>query len=370
MPDPGIPAYKPAPHRGPGERPPQPFVRTMQPSLPWPDFPAGDPASGLAGFFASAAWFRTLAAHACPPGAAPRPVLVEAGGRALLLPLLAEGRRLRGFSTVYTQLYCPAIGAGSDPALLEAGGRALAGLARARAPLRLDALADGPELAALLDGVRAGGRRVLRFAHFGNWHEDVAGLSFPQYMARRPGSLRETVRRRRAAASRNPALRIQTVRGPDGLEAGIAAYEAVYARSWKPAEPAPGFAAALMRAAAPLGLLRLGLLWQADTPVAAQLWIVAGGEAGVLKLAHDEAHRALSPGTVLTAGMVAALLEEDRVSELDFGRGDDPYKRLWAGGRRGRAGVLVVDPRHPAGLAALARHALGRLRAPRAGERA
>jgi CelD/BcsL family acetyltransferase involved in cellulose biosynthesis len=94
--------------------------------------------------------------------------------------------------------------------------------------------------------------------------------------------------------------------------------------------------------------------------VAAQYWVVGGGQAALLKLAHAEDQRAASPGTALTAIMIRRLLEGDGVRELDFGRGDDPYKRLWVGHRRQRIGVLLADPRHPAGLLALARQAAGR----------
>ena len=38
-----------------------------------------------------------------------------------------------------------------------------------------------------------------------------------------------------------------------------------------------------------------------------------------------------SPGTVLTAMMLRRLIEEEGVSEIDFGRGDDDYKRGWGG---------------------------------------
>ena len=62
--------------------------------------------------------------------------------------------------------------------------------------------------------------------------------------------------------------------------------------------------------------------------------------------------RDLSPGTVLTALMMAGILDgDDAVHEVDFGRGDDPYKRLWAGRRRQRVGLVIADPRRPRGAA-------------------
>ncbi len=91
------------------------------------------------------------------------------------------------------------------------------------------------------------------------------------------------------------------------------------------------------------------------TAVAAQYWVVAGGAATVLKLAHDEAARAHSPGTVLTAAMIRHLLDRKGGAELDFGRGEDAYKSLWAGRRRRHIGVVLVSPRWPAGLLALGR---------------
>ena len=100
------------------------------------------------------------------------------------------------------------------------------------------------------------------------------------------------------------------------------------------------------------------LLWAETQAVAAQYWTVAGGSATVLKLAHDDAWRPLSPGTVLTGHMIQGLLAEG-VANLDFGRGDDDYKALWASLRRPRIGMLLANPRNPEGLLALARHTAG-----------
>ena len=108
-------------------------------------------------------------------------------------------------------------------------------------------------------------------------------------------------------------------------------------------------------------MLRLGVMWSGSQPIAAQYWIVRDGVATVLKLAHDDAWRALSPGTVLTAHVIRGLIADEGVRELDFGRGDDPYKRSWAALRRQRVGVLLAAAWRPRGAAMLVRHDAGAL---------
>jgi hypothetical protein len=313
-------------------------------------------------FQLGAAWFGCVAAHALPPGAAPLWLLHrEAGRAAVLLPLIrtADGR-LSGLAAPYTCIFRPLVAEGTDAAALVRAGRAFGRACRGAGPLRLDALdPDWPGLPPLFSGFRRAGLLPLRFAHFGNWHAEVAGLDWPAYLAGRPGELRETIRRRLARAERDPAIDFELVTSTTGLEAGIAAYEHVHAQSWKAAEPYPDFAAAFLRAAANAGVLRLGVLRLRERPVAAQYWTVGGGTARVEKLAHDETEKKISPGTVLTALMVRHLLEREQVAALDFGRGDDAYKAGWTGRRRRRIGVLLCPPWHPAGLSAIARHLLG-----------
>jgi CelD/BcsL family acetyltransferase involved in cellulose biosynthesis len=149
----------------------------------------------------------------------------------------------------------------------------------------------------------------------------------------------------------------------DQMNQAAEAFELVYRRSWKNAEPYPDFNVALMRAMAERGWLRLGV-WSIETePVAVQFWAVHAGQAIVLKLAHDEAFKTHSPGTVLTAIMIRHLLDNEHVAQIDLGRGDDTYKQGWAVERRQRIGVLLINPRRPAGLIALLRHASGRIAA-------
>jgi CelD/BcsL family acetyltransferase involved in cellulose biosynthesis len=330
----------------------------------WCDRHLADAASGA--FFASRAWYDTLLAHALPPDA--EPVLALAGAEAaLLLPLMRQGGRLAALASPYTLDWRPLAAPDAAEPTLRAAGRDLGGVLRGARPVRLDCLDPAaPGLAPMLEGLRDAGLVPVRFDHTGNWRQPLApGAGWDGYLAARPPALRTTIGRKLARAARDAVLEIVAAPGP-ALEAGIAAYAAVRARSWKPHEPFPDFDGHLMRVAAGLGVLRLGVLrLRADgQPVAAQYWVLdqGGRRATVLKLAHDEAARAASPGTVLTAVMIRSLIEADGVGELDFGRGDDPYKALWATDRRQRIGVLIADPRHPSGVVALARHLAGRMR--------
>lgn len=310
-----------------------------------------------ADLFSDPAWWRVVEAAGLEAGAAPW--YGSLGGQALFPMRTPVGGRWQALTTPYTCRYAPLLPADPVPALA-----AFTRACRRVAVTRLDALpADWPHLPALLAAARAAGLVPLRFDHFGNWHEPVAGVDWAAYLASRPGGLRETIRRRLRRAERLPGAEFRLIDGAAGLEDAIAAFEAVYARSWKEPEPFARFNATLMRALAPRGWLRLGL-WLVDgVTVAVQLWVVEHGRATVLKLAHDEAAKAHSPGTVLTALMLRSLFARDSLEEIDFGRGDDPYKQGWVNRRRQMIGVLLVNPRRPSGLAALARHGLGRLRA-------
>ena len=316
------------------------------------------------GFQSQRAWFDALVDAALPHGSRPLVWMVRDGGRPLLLlPMLAgPGRRLGSLTAAYTCLFQPLAAPGATGAALREAGAVVGRACRAWPTATLEALdADWPGLPPLLAGLRDAGMAARRFAQFGNWHQGVEGCTWEAYLATRPGSLRETIRRKGKARERDPSVQIEVVRGGPRVGPALADYEDVYARSWKQPEPSLGFNTALLHRAAVAGALRLGVMRVAGQAVAAQYWVVWGGVATVLKLAHDDAWRSLSPGTLLTAHMIRGLIEEGGISSLDFGRGDDAYKRLWADGRRQRIGMLLANPWRPGGAIALLRQEAGTL---------
>jgi hypothetical protein len=198
---------------------------------------------------------------------------------------------------------------------------------------------------------------LLRYEHFGRWSEGLEGLTFDDYLGRRSGTLREVIRRKGKRLLREGGS-FELVEASD-IERGIAAYESVYARSWKEPEPFPDFQPTLMRKLAAAGWLRLVLCHHEQGVIAAALWVVVGGRATVLKLAHDSNFDRLSPGSLLTAFAIRSLMEQDRITALDFGRGDDSYKQIWTTRRSPHIGVLWTSlGRRPL---TVARHLLGAL---------
>jgi len=56
------------------------------------------------------------------------------------------------------------------------------------------------------------------------------------------------------------------------------------------------------------------------------------------------------------------LIEDEAVTTLDFGRGDDPYKQLWTNTRQQRIGVMLCNSLRADGLAEIVRHWGGQAR--------
>lgn len=323
--------------------------------------------------FYSQAWFDNLKAHGFTQAPTLHCVVENTARGVVQLPLmrLPPSGHLSAHANYYSCLFGPV---GPRHALAPAGWASLVLKIRnlpGSAVVQLQPLdASSNWLAALELALQEQGYWTDRFFCFGNWYQPVPIGGFAEYWAARPSALRHSVERGRKRLSKAGMWRIDVVCGGAAeallsqadLQAATAAYEAVYAQSWKQPEPCPGFMPGLIRMAAREGWLRLGVLWLNGQPLAAQLWLVQGGKANIYKLAYVKGFEKLSAGSVLTTALMQHTMDVDQVQEVDYLSGDDAYKADWMALRRERVGLVAFDKRHWRGWLAALRHRLGRWR--------
>lgn len=298
--------------------------------------------------FDRAGWWEGLAQHC---DITPR-YLLASGQGTMLMPLTSVGGTARPLANWYTFRWQPLIspGAGREALLCAA----FADLARSHWRIELEQVPGEDGMAEVIaSALGATGWSTAISAHDINHVLPVGGRTFAAYLATRPGQLRATLKRKSART----ACEVQTAFSSEAW----ASYEAVYAASWKGEEGSPAFLHEFAEAEGAAGRLRLGIGRIDGEPVAAQLWTVEGGTAFIHKLAYREDARAHSPGTALTAALMAHVIDLDRVDLVDFGTGDDPYKRDWMEQARPRYRLSAFRPGNPRSWPYLARRALCRL---------
>jgi len=280
--------------------------------------PATARAAGFASPFDRAEWFDLLTAHGFA-GHGRIDAQGIAGTTNAWLPLRVEAPGdLVGLTNWYSFSIRPLFDGGDDR-----GGalRALfADLRRQAARLTLYPVVDPDALAAAL---RAAGWWVKTVPAGDRHWLDLGEMDHDAWWASRPGALRNTVQRK----AKKGVVDIQLLTDFD--PGSWAAYEQIYAASWKPEEGDP----ALLRAFAEMenarGTFRMGIARIDGVPVAAQFWTVEDGTAFIHKLAHVEDSLKASPGTLLSAALFRHVIEVDGVKRIDFGTGNDGYKRDW-----------------------------------------
>lgn len=298
-------------------------------------------------------WWDGLARHC---GMTPLYALASGPqGAAALVPLVAgDGGIVGPLANWYSFRWRPLVSdAERGPALLAAIFRDL-GRHNWRVELAQVPGEDG-SAALVANALRDAGWIVETSPHDINHVLPVAGRDYAGYLASRPGQLRSTLRRKAGRV----ACEVLTAFGDEAWDA----YEAIYQLSWKGEEGSPAFLRGFAAAEGAAGRLRLGLARIDGEPVAAQFWTVEGGTAFIHKLAYREDARAHSPGTALTAALMRHVIDDDRVDLVDFGTGDDPYKRDWMDEARPRHRISALRPGAPRAWPHLARRAMQRLAA-------
>lgn len=215
---------------------------------------------------------------------------------------------------------------------------------------------QGPAYQHTLHALRRAGMAVQPYFCFGNWYLEVTGRSYREYFSTLPSQLKNTIKRKSAQLEKKGTVDIRILTGLDDVSEGVSAFNHVYTASWKEPEPHMEFMPGLIRLCAEKGWLRLGVAYLDERPVAAQLWIVCAGVASIYKLAYDEQFGHLSIGTILTSRLMEHVIDVDRVREVDYLTGDEPYKKDWMSRRRERWGVVAFNLRTARGMLAAIRH--------------
>lgn len=286
---------------------------------------AGRAAQGQTDLFARLGWFRMLHSH-CAPRSLPMIVRARAEHTDMWLFLVHQSRtQLKSLTNWYSFHFRPVftgdLSIQTRRALVKGAGQRLR---KKFSRITLNAVPERDGTLSLIEaGFRNAGWLVIAEPVDTNHYLDLEGRDFAAYWAGRPGALRSTVERK---GKKGPVeIAIYDRFNPDAW----AEYESVYAQSWKPAEGTPDFLRALAEEEGAAGALRLGIARKDGRAVAAQFWTVDNGIANIHKLAHVSDEDGTSPGTLLSEAMFRHAIDTDKVSQIDFGTGDDAYKRDW-----------------------------------------
>lgn len=276
------------------------------------------------------------------------------GQHRAVMPLLRRGRQVHCLANWYAFRVAPLFTPGANRAALLA--ELAADLAGETPHLVLAPLPDeNGEASAMAEALRLAGWATFIEPCDVNHVLTVNGRSFADYLADRSGPLRTTLKRK----ADRVAVTIETAFNPESWRI----YESIYAQSWKGEEGCPGFLRKFAEQEGAAGRLRLAIARAEGRPVAAQLWSVEAGTAFIHKLAHIEDARALSPGTTLTAALLERVIDQDKVDLVDFGTGNDGYKRDWMEQVRPRYRIEAFRAKWPGTWPAIARKVLHRVAA-------
>jgi len=322
--------------------------------------------AGTGRVFCSIEWFSVLSAHGLSARFRPRVYVLKAGDSPLCILFCMHDRQtllLTGLANYYSLEFQPVFTeACSDRrAALDAIFDCIAAERPRWRGLSFGPLHPSGDMDALIAGAaRRAGFAVRTRAMHENYTAAVTPGDFDSYRRTLPSRLRNTLDRRGKKAARLHAVEFVYADRYD--PALVADYHRVYERSWKLPERHDTFIDAMCRVLAETGCLRLALLYFDGHPVAAQIWLIAGGRGTIYKLAHDEDYRSCSPGSLLTEAAARAAIEQDRVEGLDFGAGEESYKASWMTANAAFRQVEAVQWRTPGGCARLLRWAASRLR--------
>jgi len=268
--------------------------------------------------------------------------VVEGDEVRAVLPLCKRsGEHWQALTNLYSSLYTLLMAEDNRREILDCLAR---GLVQTRfSSLRLDPVAEHDRnIGDLQRAMESLGVTCQRRFAFYNWIHRTEWQSFNEYMSSRPGRVRNTVMRKARKLERDYDYSIRLYQEKD-LQQALTDYDTVYKKSWKANELYGAFIEGLASTLAQAGWLRIAVLYVGKTPIAAQFWFVAHGRASIFKLVYDQEWKHYSPGSILTSYLMEHVIDNDKVSEIDFLTGNDAYKQDWMTERRERQILTCIN---------------------------
>ncbi len=292
--------------------------------------------------FLSRIWFETLTLHTLTENQSVRLACVSDDDVVAILPLVSCPRDgLSTLSNRFTSLFSVLI---SDAHSKE---DILACMAKGLSEMEVSSIQIDPidnndtNIDTLCQLLKSHGYEYHTYFRFYNWSLPVNDQSFQIYMERRPSNIRNMINRKRRKLEREYGYEIQLYQH-EGISRAINDYQKVYQSSWKANESITEFTPSLVKRLSECGWLRLAILYIEDNPVAAQIWCVVHGKASIYRLVYDEGWKKYSPGSILTEYLMRHVIDEDKVTEIDFLTGNERYKQDWMTVQKERLGVRLA----------------------------
>lgn len=297
--------------------------------------------------FMSAAWVRAWWSAMAPAGARPRVVAVRDRARLVAVaPFYVEPAQTR--RRVDYRLPCIDLGAGLAPVARPGEEWAAAAAVAAR----LDEAAPRPDLVAL-EGMPVSSPWPLalgegwpsrvspvlrRYAVMGRPTVSLAGGSFDAWLKAKSSNFRsQMLRARRRFAAADGVERVATAAT---LAEDVATFMRLHALRWEElgdstlvgyGDRVPRLLLQAGRALVGTGRFRLRVLELGGEPIAAQLFLAAGGEVVYVNGGWDPRHAQLKPSMIGLLGAIEhAFAAGDR--RVDLGLGEQSYKLRFADG--------------------------------------
>jgi CelD/BcsL family acetyltransferase involved in cellulose biosynthesis len=221
-------------------------------------------------------------------------------------------------------------------------------------------LAQRAETTALLSrALRSAGLITFPYYHELVRYEIVKNTNFDSYLEQCSAGIRREYMRKGRRLAEHFKLEQVAYSDDSQLDRVLDDFQHVYAKSWKRPERFPKFIPELFRYGLAKQQLRVAILYLDGQPVATEVYILFNGQATSYKGGYDPAYKNFSPASVLRVFAVKHLIEVDGVSEIDFGYGDQPYKKNWLSQGRWLIGILAFNPHSLTGWNLLLAHING-----------